>query len=316
VGSTSKPCTADELSHLGHVRDEPIWRCVGSYPSGHVCFWLGRFIDAHNRLQDALSLWDPKFRVAATSPADAHLATLLYDSPAVLFLGYLDQARSRRCEALTEARRLSPYNRALALGSSTWYADWTIEDADELLALANEQGFALWDAVGTIMRGWCLSIRGQGAQGVPLMLQGLAAWRATGSKLGLPSYLTALADAYGMAGQPQEGLDRLAEAAILMETTQERCFESEMHRVRGTLLRSIGEHDAAENSYGHALAVARQQSARFFELRAGISLARLWRDQGKRTEARNLLSPIHGWFTEGLDTPVLQDAKALLNQLA
>jgi len=157
----------------------------------------------------------------------------------------------------------------------SWADDWTIEDADEVLALSNEHGFADWGAIGTIMRGWCLSTRGEGAEGVPLMLQGMATWRARGSKLTLPSLLTALADAYGMAGQPQEGLDRLAEAAISIETTQERRTEPDTHRVRGTLLLAMGKRDAAEDSYYRALTVARQQSARFFELRAGLSLARL-----------------------------------------
>jgi len=166
------------------------------------------------------------------------------------------------------------------------------------------------------MCGWCLSSRGQGAEGLPLMLQGLETCRAAGGNLALASLLTTLADAYGMVGQPQEGLDRLAEAAILIETTQERRTEPEMHRVRGTLLLAMDKRDATEDSYCHALAVARQQNARFFELRAGTSLAQLWRDEGKRTEARNLLSPIYGWFTEGLETRVLQDAKALLDELA
>jgi hypothetical protein len=143
----------------------------------------------------------------------------------------------------------------------------------------------------------------------------VATWRAAGTKLWLPHHLTILADAYGMAGQPEEGLDRFAEAAILIETTQERCIEPEMHRVRGKLL-AMNERNAAEDSYCRALAVVRQQSARLFELRAGMSLAQLWCDQGKRTEARDLLSLIYDRFTEGLDTPVLEDAKALLDELA
>jgi class 3 adenylate cyclase/tetratricopeptide (TPR) repeat protein len=307
---------AEEIGHLGHVRDEPMWRFMGSWHSGSVCFWRGHFVDAHNRYQDALSLWDPKFRGAAASSTDPHISILLHDYAALLFLGYLDQARLQRCEALTESRRLSPYDRAFALCSPPWADAWTIEGTDELLALSNEQGFAFWGAVGTLMRGWFLSTRGQGAEGVPLMLQGLATCRAAGGNLALPSLLTTLADAFGMAGQPEEGLDRLAEAAIFIETTQVRWTESEMHRLRGTLLRSLDQHDAAEDSYSRALAVAQRQSAKFFELRAGISLAQLWRDQGKRTEAHSLLSPIYGWFTEGLDKPLLRDAKALLDQLA
>jgi predicted ATPase len=118
-----------------------------------------------------------------------------------------------------------------------------------------------------------------------------------------------------MATQPDEGLKRLVEAAKLIETTQERWAEAEMYRPRGMLLLSLSEHAAAEHSYRNALAVARHQSAKFWELRAALELARLWRDQGKRTEAHNLLAPIYGWFTEGFDTPVLQGAKALLDEL-
>jgi predicted ATPase len=251
-----------------------------------------------------------------TLVTDSYLSILVFYYRTLVFLGYLDQGRLRRCEALTESTGLSPYNRAAALCLPPWADDWTIEDADEVLALSNEHGFALWGAVGTIMRGWCLSTCGQGAEGMPLMLQGVATFRATGVKIPLPYHLTILADAYGMVGQPKEGLDRLAEAANLIEATQERWIEAEMHRVRGTLLLSMDERDAAEDSYGRALSVAQRQSARFFELRAGLSLARLWRDQGKRMEARNLLAPIYGAFTEGLDTPLLQDTKALLDGLA
>jgi predicted ATPase len=118
-----------------------------------------------------------------------------------------------------------------------------------------------------------------------------------------------------MAGQPEEGLDRLVEAAKFVGTTQARWAEAEMHRLRGTLLLSKHEHAGAEDSYGHALAVARRQSAKFWELRAAVDLARLWRDQGKRTEARDLLAPIYGWFTEGFDTLDLKEAKALLDEL-
>src|SRR6202011_3480182 len=111
-----------------------------------------------------------------------------------------------------------------------------------------------------------------------------------------------------------EGVNRLAEAAKLVETTQERWAEAEIHRLRGTLLLFTGEHSAAEDSYQHALAVAQRQSAKFWELRAALDLARLWRDQGKRTEARDLLAPVYNWFTEGFDTPVLKEAKAMLEQ--
>jgi predicted ATPase len=134
-------------------------------------------------------------------------------------------------------------------------------------------------------------------------------------KLLMPFFLTTIAEVYGMAGQPDKGLNRLAEAAIVIGMTQERWAEAEMHRLRGTLLLSMHEHAAAEDGYHQALAVARSQSAKFWELRAAIDLARLWRDQGKPIEARDLLAPVYGWFTEGFDTVDLKDAKSLLNQL-
>jgi predicted ATPase len=118
-----------------------------------------------------------------------------------------------------------------------------------------------------------------------------------------------------MAGQPDEGVKRLSEAAEMIERTQERWPEAETHRVRGALLLSMDDHAAAEESYHQALAVARRQSAKFWELRAATSLAHLWRNQGKRTEARDLLVPIYGWFTEGFDTLVLKEAKTLLDQV-
>jgi predicted ATPase len=119
-----------------------------------------------------------------------------------------------------------------------------------------------------------------------------------------------------MAAQPEEGLAQIAKAANLTKTTQERWAEAEMHRIRGKLLMSMNEHSAAEESYHQALGIARSQRAKFWELRAAISMAQLWRDQGKREEACELLAPVFAWFTEGFDTPVLQEAKALLDELA
>ena len=140
--------------------------------------------------------------------------------------------------------------------------------------------------------------------------------RATGSVSGTPGALVSLAAAYAMINQPVEGLKCLAEAAQIIETTEERYIEAALHWIRGILLNATDDRVAAEHSYQRALAVAKRQSAKTLELRAATSLALFWRDQGKRTEARDLLAPIYGWFTEGFDTPVLQDAKALLDELA
>jgi len=125
-----------------------------------------------------------------------------------------------------------------------------------------------------------------------------------------------LAEVYGMSAQPEEGLNRLAEVAKWVETTQDRWAEVEIHWLRGTLLRAMNQQAAAENSYRQALAVGRRQSAKYWELRAALDLGRLWRDHGRGIEARDLLAPVYDWFTEGFDTPVLQDAKTLLDELA
>jgi predicted ATPase len=156
---------------------------------------------------------------------------------------------------------------------------------------------------------------GQAQEGLTLLTQGLAAIRAAGSVAGTPSVLILLAETYAMLGQSGEGLNCLAEAARIIETTEERIGEAELHRLRGDLLRATGDLSAAEQNYHQALAVAKRQSAKLFELRASISLARLWCKQGKRGEARDLLASIYGWFTEGFDTPILEEAKALLDQL-
>jgi predicted ATPase len=157
---------------------------------------------------------------------------------------------------------------------------------------------------------------GHPVEGISLLRQGLTTCRTAGVSLMMPFNLMTLAELYGNAAQPEEGLKRLAEGGQLIETTQERWAGAEMHRLGGTLLLSMHERAAAEDSFRLSLTVAQQQSAKFWELRAATSLARLWRDQGKRAEAGDLLPPIYGWFTEGFDTPVLQDAKALLDQLA
>jgi predicted ATPase len=153
------------------------------------------------------------------------------------------------------------------------------------------------------------------------MRQGLAAWRATGAEVFRPHYLALLAEAYGKAGQAEQGLTVLAEALAIVERTGEHWWEAESYRLKGELLLAqAGEErpavKAAEDCFQQALAMARRQQAKSLELRAAMSLARLWQHQEKRAEARQLLAEIYGWFTEGFDTADLQEAKALLEELA
>jgi predicted ATPase len=140
--------------------------------------------------------------------------------------------------------------------------------------------------------------------------------RAVGASISMPAILMELAEAHVNLGRPDEGVNCLAEAAQLIEMTDERYAEAELHRLQGDLLNVAGEGASAERSYQQALAIAKRQRAKLWELSAATSLGGLWRDQGKHTEARDLLAPIYGWFTEGFDTPVLKNAKVLLDQLA
>jgi len=156
----------------------------------------------------------------------------------------------------------------------------------------------------------------QPADGIELILQGLTLYRDADNEIVVPFCLIWLAEACARARQPEEAFNRLTDAIRLVDTTKERWVEAELHRMRGDLLIATGDRAAAEASYRQALSVGRQQNARLFELRAATGLARLWRDQGKEAEARDLLAPVCGWFTEGFDAPVLGEAKELLKQLS
>jgi predicted ATPase len=197
-----------------------------------------------------------------------------------------------------------------------WQAAHELAEAG--MALSREQGFPLWLAWGTIQWGWALVEQGQVEEGITQMRQGLAAWRATGTELIRPYFLGLLAEAYRKGGQAAEGLGALDEALALVQQHQETFCEAELYRLKGEVLRSLAAGHAAEAEacFHQALDTARRQSARSWELRAATSLARLWQQQGKRAEACALLAPIYHWFTEGFDTADLQEAKALLEELA
>jgi predicted ATPase len=246
----------------------------------------------------------------------AHLAVTL------AYLGYIDQARSRLDEALSETLGIEHAHASAHVLAWTCLVDLLIcspeaqRHIDELLALSTEHGFSLWLARATAFRGRLLTVLGQAQEGHALLARGLEATRATGTVLLTPMLLIWLAEAYAMLGQPVEGLGCLAEAAQIIETTDERDHEAELHRVRGDLLNATGDRSAAEQRYRQAIAIAERQSAKLFQLRASTSLARLWRDQGRCTEAHDLLVPIYNWFTEGFDAPDLKEAKTLLDELA
>jgi predicted ATPase len=207
---------------------------------------------------------------------------------------------------------LAPGARLLSLyGDTAVLREWT----DELVAVTNEQGFALWCALGTIFCGWVKVKEGDPAEGISLLRSGSAAYRATGAELYMPYHIALLAAACEIAGQVEEALTLLDDALQTVERTGERWFAAELYRHKGQLLLRQGHAEAAETLYRKALGIAREQEAKLWELRAAANLARLGRDQGHRREARELLAPVYGWFTEGFDTPDLKDAQALLDAL-
>jgi len=200
------------------------------------------------------------------------------------------------------------------------------DQADAAITVATAQRFALVQALGPIMRGWAIAVQEHSTEGLVQIQQGLDAYRSTGAEFQRPHFLVLLAEVSGLLGQPEGGLAALEEALTLVEKTGERYYEAELHRQRGELLLlreakshpSQGSRDQheAETCFQHALDVARQQQAKSLELRAAMSLVRLWQRQGKRAQARALLAEIYDWFTEGFDTADLQEAKALLDALA
>ena len=191
------------------------------------------------------------------------------------------------------------------------------ERAEVALSLAKEQGFPFWMANSAILEGWARAQEGQTKEGMAQIAQGLVTYRATGAETWRPYYLALLAEAHGTLGEPEAGLTALTEALALVDATGERWYESELYRLRGELLlqQSSANSTEAETCFHHAISIAQSQQAKSWELRATMSLARLWHQQGKRQEVHDLLAPVYHWFTEGFDTADLKDAKALLDAL-
>jgi class 3 adenylate cyclase/predicted ATPase len=278
---------------------------------GSALYFLGEFGAARTHLEQGISNTTHReiFRLS-------RLAQTLW------YLGYPDQALQQSQEALTLAReRAQPAWLANALiyaanlHESRREEHRAYEQAEAALVLSHEQGFAFRLAEATMLRGWALVEQGQGDAGIAQIRQGIAAQRATGGRNTGP--LALLAKACWNLGQSEEGLRVVAEALAIANSNGEGRWMAELYRLQGELLLTLAsEHHAeAETCFHQALGVARRQQAKSWELRAAMSLSRLWQRHGKRSEAYELLAPIYGWFTEGFDTADLKDAKALLNEL-
>jgi len=293
---------------------------------GATAYYRGEVTLGRVHLEQGLALYAPQEHrpLAVRYGLDLGVWCLSYVAHPLWLLGYPDQALQRSHEALTLAQELShPVSLAAALFYRAITHYWRRESdavqacAEAAIALASEQGFALYLAVGTAMRGWALSMQGQAEEGMTQLRQGMAALQAMGATLDSTRYLGMLAEAHDRMGQAEAGLRLLAEALRVADTTGEHFYKAEICRLRGVLLlKQPGTPQSeAETCFSQALDVARRQEAKSLELRAAMSLARLWQQQGKRAAAYELLAPMYGWFTEGFDTADLQESKALLDAL-
>jgi class 3 adenylate cyclase/predicted ATPase len=288
---------------------------------------LGAIAAAHTHFTQGIALYNPQQHHASAFLYAENAGVICHSFAALTLgcLGYPDQGRARNDEALTLAQQSShPFRMGVAFIIAAIFHQLrrevpaAQEYAESAINLATEQGFPHLRAMGCIFGGWALTQQGRAREGIEQITQGLRAYRATGAELARPYFLSLLAEAQGAMGQPQAGLTVLAEALTLTDTTRVRWYQPELYRLKGELLlqQSLDNQAEAENFFHHALDIARHQEAKSLELRAATSLARLWQQQGKRREAHDLLAPIYGWFTEGVDTADLKDAKALLDVLA
>jgi predicted ATPase len=311
---------------IQHTPDTP--QCaLAHYALGWNAFCRGEFTTALEHLETCRALYDaqPLHVLDVQAGHDPNVACRMYGTLPLWILGYPEQARQRGQEGMTLASHLShPYSLAYALLVTTFLHQFLREtpaqlqeQAEAAMVLCTTQGFGPYLAGCTVLRGWALVAQGQGHEGIAQMREGLAAWQTTGLEQMRPYFLALLAEAYGHVGQADAGLTALMEALTLVDTTGERFYKAELHRLQGELRLKhvIPDEPQAETCFQHALTIAHHQQAKSLELRAAMSLARLWQRQGKRTEARELLAPIYSWFSEGFDTADLQEAKALLEAL-
>jgi predicted ATPase len=255
-------------------------------------------------------------RMASVLVHDALVAVPAYRAHILLYLGHYEQAKAQNALSLAQAERLArPHRRAVTLALSSLFYTMLKEDAPQLLDtledLAADQGFQYWAGYALMLRGVTLAWAGKVREGMTLLRRGAAPHDAAGAAWA-PKFLAMVAEPVGGG----EGLALVGEAFARYAGTEARLLVPELHRIRGVLLAGEGDAVGAEADFVKALDLAREQEARHWELRAATGLARLWRDQGRWVEARDLLTPVYGWFTEGFGLPDLREAKALLDQLA
>jgi predicted ATPase len=300
---------------------------IGHYFTGVSLMFTGDIAQGRVHLDRASALHNPARAVdyARRFGVDTRVSTLCYRAMALWMLGCPDAALMDAAQALRIAREIGHAAVLMfALGQTprtyVQCGNYAVASAlaNELISLANEKDALLWKAAGMTMQGGLFVLAGKAADAVKTITSGITAWRRTGATVGMPSTLSILARAYGELGQFDNAWHCIGEAMTIMTASGETWSEAEVNRIAGEIVLKSPERNAskAEAYFERALSVAREQQAKSWELRAAMSLARLWRDQGKVQQARELLAPVYGWFREGFDTRDLKQAKALLEELA
>jgi predicted ATPase len=315
--------TGEQLLSLAQRLNDPVL-LVGSHAALGVTYtFLGELARARSHAECGIRLYDQH----ACDPSqfayepDPKITCLKYVAQTLVLLGYPDQAVQCITQCLTLAHAHNrPFGLVYALSYAASCYQWRREAqriqelAEQASILAQEHGFAQWLSHAQVLHGWACAIQGRHDQGKAAIEQGLTARATAGLSSARPHNLVLFAEVCGMAGLPAEGLRALSEAQTMSGV---RYSEAELYRIKGELLLSASadNHSEAETFFRQALDIARGQQAKWWELRATMSLARLWQQQGKRQEARELLAPVYGWFTEGFDTADLQEARVLLDEL-
>jgi predicted ATPase len=345
-GQLQEACElGEQCLRLAQSVQDPTLLLGAHHALGDTVYLLGEFTRARTHQEQAIALYNPKqhhslaFLWQGYDPgvdALAHAAWVLW------YLGYPEQALQKSQKAITLAQELAhPYSLAHALFCAAWLHQHRRERqavqqrAEATITLATEHGFAMEFAWATILQGWALVEQGQGEEGIARLRQGLDAWRATGAEM-IPYFLALLAEAYGKTKQIKKGLLVLDEAMAVAPKAERSFCGAELYRLKGELTlqkfkvqsskfrvppspQPLAPHTQAEAEaeacFHKAIEIARKQQAKMWELRATVSLARLWQSQGKRAEARQMLTAIYHWFTEGFDMTDLKEAKALLEEL-
>jgi predicted ATPase len=318
----------EELLSLAQRIQDPDLLLEAHHALWAILFWGGELAAAQPHMEQGLRLYDPqrhRFHAAHYTEHDPGVCCHFMSALALWLRGYPDQAVASSQAALALAEQIAhPFSLALALFYAAMLYHYRREApliqarAEAIMTLATEQGFPGWMVRGRAIQVWVLAARGHGEEGMAQIRQALAAYQTGGTLAMRLHSLVLLAEACAEVGQITEGLEALAEALAMLAKSGVRWCEAELYRLRGELLlqRSMVPQGEAEACFQQALDIARHQQAKSLELRAAMSLARLWQRQGKQTEACELLTSVYGWFTEGFDTADLQEAKALLEELS